>query len=164
MDILDGQELVDEWGVDYFKKCSTFGALSDQAIAFLCKGGRMVSLADGESLFHTGDAADGFYVLLRGQLDCFREAEQERVPILTVGVGEQIGYVSMIGLFQRLGDGKAHGPTVLLHVSSDLFYQLHLELPFDFGILMLNLSREMARAFRKVTEELVGASVGHAVI
>ena len=164
MDILNGQKLITDWGADYFKKCSTFGALSDEAIGFLCKGGRIVSLADGEMLFHTGEVADGFYVLLRGQLDCFREAEHEEVPILTVGVGEQIGYVSMIGLFQRLGDGKAHGPTVLLHISSDLFYQLHLDFPFDFGILMLNLSREMARAFRKVTEELIDASVGHAVI
>ena len=164
MNILDGHQLIDEWGVDYFKKCSTFGALSDKAIDFLCNGGRIVSLADGEALFHTGDTADGFYVLLKGQLDCFREEDHEQVPILTVGVGEQIGYVSMIGLFPRLGDGDAHGPTVLLHVTSELFYQLHLEYPFDFGILMLNLSREMARAFRKVTDELVGASAGHSVV
>lgn len=161
MDTLDGQALIDEWGVAYFRKCSTFGALSEEAIGFLCRGGRMVSLADGETLFHTGEAADGFYVLLRGQLDCFREVDGEQVPIIAVGVGEQIGYVSMIGLFERLGEGKAHGPTVLLHIGSDLFHQLHLEYPFDFGILMLNLSREMARAFRRVTEELVEASAGH---
>ena len=111
-----------------------------------------------------GNPADGFYVLLRGQLDCYREVDSEQVPILIVGVGEQIGYVSMIGLFERLGDGKAHGPTVLLHIGSDLFYQLHLEYPFDFGILMLNLSREMARAFRRVTEELIDTSVSHSVI
>ena len=164
MNTLDGQRLIDEWGVDYFKKCSTFGALSDQAIGFLCKGGRIVSLDDGEALFHAGETADGFYVLLRGQLDCYREVDSEQVPILIVGVGEQIGYVSMIGLFERLGDGKAHGPTVLLHIGSDLFYQLHLEYPFDFGILMLNLSREMARAFRRVTEELIDTSVSHSVI
>jgi hypothetical protein len=41
---------------------------------------------------------------------------------------------------------------------------LHEELPFDFGILMLNLSREMARAFRKVTEDLVDACVGHNIL
>ena len=33
--------------------------------------------------------------------------------------------------------------------------------PFDFGIVMLNLSREMARAFNKVTTHLIDASVGH---
>jgi len=158
---LDGRNLVDEWGLDHFKNCSTFGALSDQAIRFLCSNGKIVSLTDGETLFRTGDPADGFFVLLKGRLDCFRPVEGEEVPISTISVGEQIGYVSMVGLFQRLGNGKAHGPTVLLHVSSDLFYQLHMEFPFDFGILMLNLSREMARSFRRVTDKLVDASLGH---
>jgi hypothetical protein len=160
MKILDGQSFVTEWGLDYFKGGATFGALSDDAIRVLLSRGRIVSLADGEEL----GEANGFFVVLQGQLDCFREHGNKEVPILSVAFGEQIGYVAMIGLFRRLGNGRAHGPTALLHVSSDLFYQLHEELPFDFGILMLNLSREMARAFRKVTEDLVDACVGHNIL
>jgi CRP-like cAMP-binding protein len=163
MKILDGESLVAEWGVDHFKTGSTMGALSDEAVRFLLGRGRVLSLADGEELFHTGDPADSFFVLLRGQLDTFREQDGEKVPILTIAFGEQIGYVSMIGLFQRLGDGRAHGPTVLLEINSDVFYQMHMELPFDFGILMLNLSREMARGFRKVATGLVDACAGHHV-
>ena len=160
MRTLDGQSLAAERGLDYFKAGSTFGALSDEAIRFLLIRGRIVSLADGEEL----DDADGFFVVLQGQLDCFRQHGNEEVPILSVTFGEQIGYVSMIGLFRRLANGRAHGPTVLLHLSPDLFYQFHEELPFDFGILMLNLSREMARAFRKVTEDLVDACVSHTIL
>lgn len=160
MEILDGQCLVAEQGIDYFKGASTFGALSDEAIRFLLIRGRIVSLANGEEM----DDTEGFFVVLQGQLDCFRVHGNEEVLILSVIFGEQIGYVSMIGLFRRLGSGRAHGPTTLLHVSPDLFYQLHEELPFDFGILMLNLSREMARAFRKVTEDLVDACAGHSIL
>lgn len=163
MKILDGPSLLAESGLEHFKTGSTFGALSDEALRFLFTRGRVVALDDGEALFHTGDPADSFFVLIQGQLDCFRECDGEEVPILAVAFGEQIGYVSMVGLFQRLGEGLAHGPTLLLQISSDVFYQLHLELPFDFGILMLNLSREMARAFRRVTASLLGACVGHPV-
>ena len=92
-----------------------------------------------------------------------RKWGNQDVPILKVAFGEQIGYVSMIGLFQRLGDGRAHGPTVLLEVSSDLFHQLHEEFAFDFGILMLNLSREMARAIRVLIGDLVHARACHAI-
>ena len=160
MKILNGQRLIADWGLDYFKGGATFGALSDEAIRLLLTRGRIVSLANGEEL----DEADGFFVVLQGQLDCFRARDNEQVPILSVTFGEQIGYVSMTGLFRRLGSGRAHGPTALLHVRSNLFYQLHEELPFDFGILMLNLSREMARAFRKVTEDLVDACVSHTIL
>ena len=161
MKILDGQSLLAESGLDTFKRGSTFGALSDEAIRFLLTRGRILSLADGEALFHIGDAADSFFVVLQGQLDGFRESHSKEVPVLTITFGEQVGYVAMIGLFQRLGDGRAHGPTVMLEITSDVFYQMHKELPFDFGILMLNLSREMARAFNKVTTHLIDASVGH---
>jgi len=160
MKILDGQSLIDEWGLDYFKRGSIFGAFSDEAIRFLLIRGRIVSLADGEEL----DAAEGFFVVLQGQLDCFRVRGNEEVPVLSIAFGEQVGYVSMIGLFRRLGSGRAHGPTTILNVSPDLFYQLHEELPFDFGILMLNLSREMARAFRKVTEDFVDACASHTIL
>ena len=51
----------------------------------------------------------------------------------------------MIGLFERFGVGRAHGQTIVLEITVDLFHQLHTEYPFDFGILMLNLSRDMAR-------------------
>ena len=163
MEILDGGRLLDEWGLDRFKSGPTFGALSDGAIRFLLTHGRVVSLADQERLIESGDAADCFYVVLDGQLDCFREAEGETVP-LVVAFGEQVGYVSMIGLFERLGCGRAHGPTKLLQVSSDLFYQLHLDFPFDFGILTLNLSREMARVIRYLTTKLVAAYSGHPII
>ena len=160
MKILDGQSLLAESGLDTFKRGSTFGALSDEAIRFLLTRGRILSLADREALFHIGDTADSFFVVLQGQLDGFRESHSKEVPVLTITFGEQVGYVAMIGLFQRLGDALAHGPTVML-MTSEVFYQMHKELPFDFGILMLNLAREIARAFNKVTTHLLDASVGH---
>jgi CRP-like cAMP-binding protein len=160
MKVLDGQSLLAEVGLESFKRGSTFGALSDEAIRFLLTRGRILSLADGEALFHVGDKADSFFVALEGQLDGFRESHSKEVPVLTITFGEQAGYVSMIGLFQRIADAQAHGPTVMLEITSAVFHQMHEELPFDFGILMLNLSREMAQAFNKVTDHLIEGS-GH---
>lgn len=164
MKILDGQALLAESGLDHFKAGSTFGALGDEAISFLFGRGRIVSLADGEDLFHPDEAGDSFFVVIQGELAYFRVGGDGEVPIRMVEFGEQLGYVSMIGLFPRVGIGRAHGPAVVLEVSSELFYQLHLEFPFDFGIVMLNLSRDMARAIRKISTSLVEASQGHPAI
>ena len=164
MKILDGQSLLDESGLEHFKTASIFGALSDDGIRFLLCRGCIFDLADGEELFHQGDPGDRFFIVLKGQVDYFRQdGGSEEILLHTMAFGEQVGYGSMIGLFSRIGAGRARGPTVVLQVSSDLFYQFHLELPFDFGIVMLNLSRELARVLRKVTGNLVVASTGHHV-
>jgi len=164
MKVLDGRTLLAESGLDHFKAGSTFGALSAEAIRCLLTHGRILSLDDGEDLFKPGDPGDSFYVVLEGELDYFRERDNAEVLIRTIPFGEQFGYVSMVGLLDRIGIGRARGPvSVLLEINSDLFYELHLDFPFDFGILLLNLSRDMARTIRKITTHFVETSIGPSV-
>ena len=160
MQTLDGNSLLQEQGLNHFKSGSAFGALSDDAIRFLLTRGRILRLEDREELFLPGQAGESFFVVLEGQIDYFGDNEKACVLVRTVPFGDQIGYVSMIGLFPRVGASRAHGRAVVLEVSTELFYQLHVEHPFDFGIMMLNLSRDMARTIRKVTGTLVDASTG----
>ncbi len=161
MNLLNGEKLLTDWGLDRVRAGSTFGALSDDAIRFLLCRGRSLSLQDGEELFHKGDSADSFFIVLQGRIDAFGKGKDGVVRLHEVAAGEQIGYVSMIGLFERVGCPRANGPTLVLEVDTELFYQLHLELPFDFGVLMLNLSREMARKTRVLISQLVEAGSGH---
>jgi CRP-like cAMP-binding protein len=157
MKILDGQNLLAESGVDHFKTASIFGALSDEAIRFLLGQGRILALADGEEMFHAGDPGDSFYVVLQGQFNYFRAGDKGEVLLRSASFGEQLGYVSMVGLLPRVGVGRAKGPTVVLEINSDLFYQFHEALPFDFGIVMLNLARDMSRTIIFLTHKLVDA-------
>jgi len=161
---LDGQRLVAESGLDYFKSASTFGALSDDAILFLLRQGKTLILESGEHLFDTGQPGNSFYIVLDGHLHYYWERENVDILIRDVQFGAQIGYVSMVGLQDREGICVAAEPSVVLEISSDLFYQLHLDYPSDFGIMMLNLSRDMARVVRKLSESLVVASVGTAAV
>lgn len=156
---LDGQRLLAESGLDYFKSASTFGALSDAAIDFLLRQGQAQVLDAGENLFVTGQPGDSFYIVLKGQLHYFWERDNVDILIRDVQFGAQIGYVSMIGLQNREGICVAAQPSIVLKISADLFYQLHLDYPSDFGIMMLNLSRDMARVVRRLSESLVAASV-----
>jgi len=54
-----------------------------------------------------------------------------------------------------LGTAFANSDSWVLEVSSDLFYALHCEMPLDFGVLMMNLSRELARRFITTSAMLV---------
>jgi hypothetical protein len=48
-----------------------------------------------------------------------------------------------------------------LQVSSILYAELHQEFALDFGLLTLNLAREMARVIDKMGEALVEDAVSH---
>jgi hypothetical protein len=44
---------------------------------------------------------------------------------------------------------------IVLEISSALFSKLHDRFPYDFGVLMFNLARDMARVIRKLGDVLV---------
>ena len=163
MEIVDGTRLLENPGVEHFKSGSTFGALSDESVVFLLKNGRVMSLSPGDELFHAGEPGNCFYIVLQGVLDYLHECEKEEVLIRTVAFGETVGYVSMIGLFDRIGTARSNGSSLVLEVSSDLFHQVHIEYPFDFGILMLNLTRNMARTIRLVTTQYTSVCIGNSI-
>lgn len=157
---LDGRRLMADSGLDYFRGASTFGALSDDAIRYLLSNGHISVAETGETVFETGDPGSSFIVVLKGRLKYYWERNGDAVLLREIDFGGQIGYVSMIGLLEREGTAIAAEPTILLEVSSDLFYQLHLDYPSDFGIMMLNLSRDMARVLRTLSARLASLSSG----
>src|SRR5574337_28510 len=160
---LDGTRLLAEKGIDHFKSASIFGALSEEAITFLLSRGHIYAIADGEELFQGDSVGDSFFVVLEGQLELLGEYDRALVVLKTAEFGEQLGYVSMIGLFERFGIGRGRGATVVLEVDSSLYYQFHLEFPLDFGILMLNLSRDMARTIYEIASKRTQASIDQAL-
>jgi CRP-like cAMP-binding protein len=160
---LDGHRVLSEMGLDRLRSASIFGALSEEALNFLFTQGRVFSVVDGENLFCSGNCGDSFFVVLEGALELVAKRDGEAVLLKVAGFGEQLGYVTMVGLFDRLGDGRGRGSTVVLEVTSDLYFQFHLDFPLDFGILMLNLSRDMARTLHKIATERTQASIDQAL-
>lgn len=58
--------------------------------------------------------------------------------------------MSLIALHDRVGRAEAHQNTITLKINSQLFQKFHNYEPLEFGILMMNLAREMARTLRSV--------------
>lgn len=138
---------------------STFGALSEECLCFLLTNGRLLQLHRGDLLYRAGDAADGFYVVLQGELGFYKQSEGLDVLTRHFGRGEQVGFDGMIGLHPRSGTAVARGDVVVLEISSTLFFDLHMQYPADFGLMMINLSREMSREIA-LLENVIGQSVG----
>ncbi|MBY4677122.1 cyclic nucleotide-binding domain-containing protein [Marinobacterium arenosum] len=152
---VDGGKLLNEFGIDYFKGGSTFGALSEQAIIRLLEKGRIYELRNEEALFDIGSRGDSFFVVLKGTLSFCKQRAEHWVSLHDYSFGEQIGFVTMIALLSRNGKAVATSDSYVLEISNELFYSLHCEMPLDFGLLLMNLSREMARIIVDMGNDLV---------
>ena len=155
MQNLDAATVIATLGQPYLRGLSTFGALSDGIIRRLLDGGDIMQLVKGEQLYQVGDRAVGFYVVLKGSLAAYFEFEGQQALALQHRRGEELGIVAMIGLHNRAASAVASEDSLVVHISSDQFYTLHEQDPEAFGVLMLNLSREMAREVRRYGELVV---------
>lgn len=151
---LIGSELIEELGLDYFKNASTLGALSNNATTYLLENGIIYQLDKGEQLFAFDEPGDNFFVVLKGTIQFYKAGKHHPTHIRDYLFGQEIGSVAMIGLHNRSGDAFAGEDSITLKVSCSLFHSLHETFPTDFGILLLNLSREMARRLREADEKL----------
>jgi len=61
----------------------------------------------------------------------------------------------MIALHDKVGKAIAKENSIVLEITSHLFSDFHDDHAFDFGILLMNLSRDMARSLRVLGNALV---------
>ncbi len=159
MKILDAGETIDMLGMGYLNELSTFGALSDEVIANLLNNGVIRQYARGEYLTRLNQVAVDFQVLLRGRIAYYKRFEDCDVLTRNFNQGEQIGFDLMIGLTNHQGTDVVQKDSLVLDISSEQFYKLHVDFPADFGLLMINLSRELAREI-EILENVIGLGTG----
>ncbi|MEH6577591.1 MAG: cyclic nucleotide-binding domain-containing protein [Amphritea sp.] len=147
-------EVFNKYPAEYFKDASTFGAISETTITWLFKHGRIIQLDADDTLFQIDEHGDNFFVILKGSFAYYKSHKGKYAFIRDYKIGEQIGFMSMVALHNRVGTAVANEESLVLEVSNNLFNKLHSFAPEDFALLMMNLAREMARTLR-ATDNLV---------
>lgn len=159
MQLVDPAEVIESLGIPYLQELSTFGALSEKVILDLVTQGKIERLDKGDYIIHNREKADDFQVVLQGRVAFYKRQQGHDVLTRYFAQGEQMGFDEMIGLITRDGTDVAVTDSLLLSISSSQFYNLHVEYPGEFGILMLNLSRELAREIA-ILEDVIGKGTG----
>jgi CRP-like cAMP-binding protein len=159
MEILDASEVIESFGLAYFHDLSTFGALSDEVIVDLLNRGTIRRFKKGEYIDRYGEVADDFQVVLQGKVAFYKHCEGYDVLTRYFRKGEQISFDLMIGLIPHDGVDVAAEDSQILDISSAQFFDLHVNYPADFGLLMINLARELSREIAML-EDVIGKSTG----
>lgn len=149
------EQFLSSVSTDQLRSASIFGAISQQAIDFLVSEANLFTAQKGDYLFHYGDRGDSFFIIAKGSVDFYKHHEGHSRLTRTAEFGNELGFVSMIALHDRAGEAVAREDSLIIEITSDLFSKLHAQYSFDFGIISLNLSRDMARTLRKLGNDLV---------
>lgn len=159
MEILDPVEVINLLGLPYLRELSTFGALADDVIVDLLSNGVIRRFARGEYIARFEQVVSEFQVVLQGRMAYYKRFEEHDVLTRHFNRGEQIGFDEMIGLISQNGTDVATEDSLILDISSEQFYSMHVNYPADFGLFMINLARELAREIAML-EDVIGRGTG----
>jgi signal-transduction protein with cAMP-binding, CBS, and nucleotidyltransferase domain len=159
MKILDADETIKELGWSCLNELSTFGALSSDVIADLLQNGVIRHYQKGEYVVRVDQTADDFQIILRGRVAYYRCFDGCDVLTRYFDQGEQMGFDQMIGLLKQNGTDVAQEDSLIVDISGEQFFKLRADFPADFGLLMINLAREMAREI-EILENVIGKGTG----
>lgn len=144
---IDAREYWQAQSPAYFHELSTFGALPDDVIMRLLLDGKVIHLDAGEMIYDAGERSDTFYIVLSGRLNTFMPRPDGGWAIARCHEpGEDLGFVPMIALQERPARTTAEEDSVVVEITCEQFHKLHDEEPEAFGVILLNLTRGMARA------------------
>src|SRR5438270_9044088 len=134
--------------VERLRDVPILASLGDAELARLAGAGRERRLAPGELLFHQGERAGAFHVVLEGQLETTREVAGEQVLMMTHGPG---GYLSALALLTDTpyrGTTCAVVETLVFELDGDEFRRLAFTHP------------SLVREFLPAVESVSGAIKG----
>ena len=159
MQSLDAAEVIEQLGMPALRQQSSFDEMSDDVIRRMLQEGTILKLDKGEYIARFDEEASDFQIILKGRLAYYKHCEDHDVLTRYFHVGEQVGFDEMIGLINRDGTDVALEETLLLTISSQLFFDLHVKYPGEFGVFMINLARELSREI-EILEDVIGKGTG----
>ncbi|MDX2051974.1 MAG: cyclic nucleotide-binding domain-containing protein [Polyangiaceae bacterium] len=126
-----------------------FGALSEEALAYLARELRVVCPQAGDVLFREGEEARDMFVVLRGEMEILKTSRQgTEVRVAILGPGDWFGEMGLVDIQRRSATVRALAPGQLLRVSSqdlDALYRHDLK---AYALIVLNIARELSRRLR----------------
>lgn len=108
--------------------------------------------ATGALLFRQGDAADGFYVTVQGDVGIRLPGSQRR--LVSFAPGTMVGEMAVLAHGHRSADAVAETPLTVLRLPAEALERLRREQPVLASKLLNNIALHLAARLRELTQDL----------
>lgn len=149
MEQLTKTQFDQNYSIEHLRELSVFGALNQDFVGHLLDQCEIYRTEPGDLLFQDGQYPKGFYIQIEGDstLHCGHQLKNQIVNVLTPG--ECVGFISMIAMHPVIGDVTPTPGAVVLHISNALFATLPEIDGEQSFIFLMNLTRNICRAYIK---------------
>jgi len=134
---------------------SLFGALTDIQVSTFLGSAKQRLYTAGERVFNQGDLPKGLYIVVTGRVDLVVRKNGVYSLEASYQAGDSLGETALIGIQPQVGSAIVVGDDVeLLEISRDAFselYETDIEL---YGLVMMNIARELSRKLHGIMKSV----------
>lgn len=130
-----------------------FAGLEDGALELLMAKAKEMETGAGTCILPEGETSNRLHIIVEGSVRvCKRLGKRDEVELARLGAGEFFGEMCILETLPRSASVVAITNTRLLSLSAFDFLHLHQQQPAQYGILVLNLARDLSRRLRRLDE------------
>lgn len=135
-----------------------FGGTTDAQLATIFRRLELWTLQTGDLVFRKGDEPLHIYIVRSGRIDLRIEENDVVIRKHEIHVGECFGEASLLSMHQHTSTASAAGESEIIALSRRALIELNHDDPRLFGLLMMNLARELARRLYLTDQMLLAAT------
>ncbi|MCO4759436.1 MAG: Crp/Fnr family transcriptional regulator [Oceanospirillaceae bacterium] len=149
MEQLTKAQFDQHYTIEHLRELSVFGALNQDFVEHLLDQCEIYRTEPGDLLFRDGQSPNGFYILIDGDSTLFCGPQLKNQIVNVLRPGECVGFISMLSMNPVIGDVTPTVGSVVLHIRNPLFASLPEIDGEQSFILLMNLTRNICRAYIK---------------
>jgi len=133
--------------------------LDDEAIRFLCAMAKEERHPAGAVIIGEGEAGNRMFFIAEGAVAVVKgSVTADPVTLANLGPGQFFGEMSLVESVTRSASVIAKGDVKGFSLKGTDFHWLYRHRPDQYGIVMLNLARDLARRLRALDEKFANVS------
>jgi CRP-like cAMP-binding protein len=129
-----------------------FAGLDEDALRLLIQRARKKCFEPGAVILREGEPGSEFYLVTSGLVSVVKQGPHGKVELAKLGVGETFGEMCILDRQPRTATIVANKVTELLCLPASVFRDLWEEAPVQFGVLILNIARDLSRRLRRIDD------------
>jgi CRP-like cAMP-binding protein len=130
-----------------------FAGLDDDALRIFLDHAQKVEVPAGGIIAREGETNHCMFLIEAGAVQILKNHETpDSTQLAVLGPGEFCGEMCILETLPRAATMVASVPTKVVSVPSMAFYRLYEKLPKQYGILLLNIARDLSRRLRHLDE------------
>jgi CRP-like cAMP-binding protein len=137
------------------QKVPVFAGLSDEVVEAFADTGRQERMEAEAVILRQGTQGHEIYIVVEGEVEVVKRLRSSKqVTLATLSTGEFFGEMCIIQCAPRSATVRAVKPSLLFVLTNGDILRLFHNRPEQFGILILNISRDLCRRLQRVHELL----------